>query len=636
MTRTCTAAILALWLTAIPLPALNGAAGKVAPEIVWQKNFAAMKVNRYLPDTGELLLADEIRIWWYSSDGLKTNPPPRDVTVTLTGLLDRGSDAGEDPAAGSPEQGKPNTYRNAGGNVEMYAWNRLTKGWDRIAVFRKRPGGTYPATLESILGLNLFRLRRLSGDPDHLTLCYGLPGLETSRFAFRVANPATAVHGDDFLLDLAVSVSGSLCETVPDRFPGSYFAVYDRRLLWRANLFLDESGTCGRIETLPWSSRAADFNDRFPWTVGNPWNRKYTAPRSDLSASFTATAGLHSGYTETFNSTLTLPGNGGQVIPVSPVTWQDISLAASCDVPNAVSYCWGLSISPFEYNRRLSALKAEILTHFGKRIDAIEEAVGGPANMEMVWRTYLATGYASTALKNFVRAYEELTREKALWDDTRAPAIGASWVKTKPGDFRNYLGYTMVPGKRMSRTSWWSATPEALRHTSWWPYHEDEEGIGIDCGGLIYMAASYEDNPYPGWKGSGSWTIDYNTPFAGQRYDYEAVENKNVYVIEDQQNPDTNSAGDEIYPDVRYAVPGDVIYYYTEKGYHVMIVQYVEYPELNDQDVWKLSLAEMKTFPALSGIGILESTYPNVRNSATLGEQYSSKVWVIARLKRSK
>jgi hypothetical protein len=109
---------------------------------------------------------------------------------------------------------------------------------------------------------------------------FGNTGLE---IGIRPLNATSAWPGDDLLLQFgvrdrytgqAVSIStyvgdendaqvSTLTASVPEK---DYIAVYDKKMLWRANLYIDESVTATFLGT-EGVRESVDWNDTHPWDV---------------------------------------------------------------------------------------------------------------------------------------------------------------------------------------------------------------------------------------------------------------------------------------------------------------------------------------------------------------------------------
>ena len=108
---------------------------------------------------------------------------------------------------------------------------------------------------------------------------------------------APPVPGDD--LTLRFTVDGTQVPGVVPRL-----AVYDKKLLWRANLYVDEGGP-------------SDWNNLHPWATGNEWNKVYDG-------------------TQNVPFSQLVPGNGGQVVKLPDFTPLR-TLSGSIDVPGAAN-----------------------------------------------------------------------------------------------------------------------------------------------------------------------------------------------------------------------------------------------------------------------------------------------------------
>jgi hypothetical protein len=69
--------------------------------------------------------------------------------------------------------------------------------------------------------------------------------------------------GDDFLLRFGLAANPSICGTAGE---GAFMAVYNKKLLWRANLFINEKYDW---ETQKYKEAIKDWNDINPWISDN-------------------------------------------------------------------------------------------------------------------------------------------------------------------------------------------------------------------------------------------------------------------------------------------------------------------------------------------------------------------------------
>jgi hypothetical protein len=167
-------------------------------------------------------------------------------------------------------------------------------------------------------------------------------------FALVAKNPKS---GDDINISFHI---GERIATKIDKAPR--LAVYDKKLLWRANLYIDEG------------AGNADWNNRHPWVTGNEWNRTRNINPGDWNA-------ILDDWTSTGESPITygsahvleklypnekvLPvGNGGQVVKYLP--WV-LFTQGGVNVNNSVAYGWGAQDSPFEFDQEVLQQKARIL-----------------------------------------------------------------------------------------------------------------------------------------------------------------------------------------------------------------------------------------------------------------------------------
>jgi hypothetical protein len=261
------------------------------------------------------------------------------------------------------------------------------------------------------------------------------------RFKVKIINSTGSIDrpGDDFLLRFGIIEVPDLVAKVND---GEFIAVYDHKLLWRANLSIDDRLRNNGVLLSPGSQgyKLTDWNDLHPWIEGNPWN--------------TPPAGYNG-----------VPG--GQVLEICPWT----NLSTNQVFYNTIPYGWG---------------GLDTVSSFIEKMNAQKNAI----------TAYYASGQNTTILPN---PNPNDHRNWSPWPNTFAPpASGSQWFNYfitsdrivndtfTPYIVGNTTYYPYIPGFTSYRR-WISDTYEAS---------QINYSAGIDCSGFVVRSAAYDSNPY--------------------------------------------------------------------------------------------------------------------------------------------
>lgn len=326
----------------------------------------------------------------------------------------------------------------------------------------------------------------------------------TDKFAISAETDNGFRPGDDFILQFAVAdydkvgIDGSVTGEVPE---GDFLAMYDKKMLWRANLYIDEGDDFFNETSIP-----VDWNDRCPWIEGNEWN--------------------------------TQNGNGGQVItPVNVTSHNDST------VTDSVCYSLAAQDSPFEYNDKM-------------------------LNHQLPLLSFIYDSQGNVDDSNPDR-WDETTAPGNLWDNYESNIIdnnGITYYPYRPGysshDSSN--GDKNTPGK----------------------------SSGVDCTGFIQRSKSY----------NGEF---YSLPSIGMRYwdTFEDTDpNRRYLTVTDDNNVSEshhNMWRVTIAPEfgephsLEKLVPGDIVYWWHNGGYHVTMINKLEYDdETRNTDTVRINLIE--------------------------------------------
>jgi len=490
-----------------------------------------------------------------------------------------------------------NVYRNSQNNrvrVTLYA----LAGPKKETGVSFQPDNTAVAVYEltATLGQEDFDVRLLV-DPQRLVVSEGGLAWITDRKETwdqwgMVVTGATGAPtpGDDLALAPLVGE-----ETVKS----GRLAVYDKKLLWRANLYIDEG-----------SKR--DWNNLHPWVDGNDWNwspKKITngvETNSPDPTRFWVSGDSH-----------WIQGDGTQVVKIAPYHSQRGVPAASSvayeygsDPGSPGSVTGGAADTPFRFNFKMLEQKENIKSTY----------VGGNAN-DVV------------DLDNGKKISRGVLQS---WSSTKAPPADAGAT-----NWRNYTrtpvaGHqAFVPGVSLFFYQWantnnvWNLGSKSETIAKF----PNARAAGLDCVGFSQGSASYSGNPYL-WPNlaEDAWKSANLAQDIAQDNRVLLSDSANTSQYFAQISTSSNFAVSQSFVDsLKKVVPGDIFFY----GHHIGVVQSVNMEQLNS---FQLATATQQSVEdLLSSITTIESffwgnvNYVDHRTIKTINTNGSD--WRIVRLK---
>ncbi len=365
-----------------------------------------------------------------------------------------------------------------------------------------------------------------------------------------------------------------------------YFGVkmeYDKKMLWRANLYIDEGEGIDWNDFHKWNAPPPGQNqvrDRngvlkpvaevSPWWSPewgyNEWNWNYD--RAENYKQFLATSGAENQrYIEQFNppnpgngagNQVTI-GDGGQTVVIPKSTWSgtsnDINTSTNFLIQNSVIYCFAETTSPFQFGEDMESLRREIRDYWNNL------HLQQPNNIN----------------------YQLMFTEWDSIEKTTAPSRNKNLqvVQNQAWVWENYKEFSRVPGARRSSN-------DHLKFRGLedgYPYEDAETGefklngvgedlnagnhgknvTGVDCGGLVYMSASYSGSPYTKHRLSEGHRPAY-LDIAGVDDGLGDAERNNLWGI--SRKVDIEGIEDPLL-NSQLIVPGDIFYY---AGYHIGMI----------------------------------------------------------------
>jgi hypothetical protein len=478
--------------------------------------------ERWIPNTGEYLVLGDIRLGAKNAAEVSLDPGAESgVEIYISGAADRGYD----PQWAAGTYG--NIYNNsAGSKFEIALVSESKEETVPLGILEADTAGHYSLRYYEHVSCS-FRVDaggKLFARLDNGSNRNYYPGI-------RPLGPNGAKPGDDLLLEFAARPRGSAepfryginsdsgMAVLETRFRAAekdYLAVYDKKLLWRANLYVDEGD--------------GDWNDLHPWNA--PSGNGEKAP-----VWWDSSWGYNS-----WNSGSAAAVPGGQVTAIAPWTrWND-----NATVLGAVAYGWGCWDSVPAFNGELNEQR-ELIAQGRDR----EHQNYQPADFERLlwtrdsaapdrsWQNYVFPGRKQ--VNNTMQYHKALTQAELNENEQHSYFVNGSQAS--------------IPGL----STYWEE-----QETSQYEYNQTLRTSGIDCSGLAHRAALYEGSPYYVAKNSGS---KYGTTTFGDNAEAALLIRDTGWKLEDQ----TGAAAREQDRDlISRAVPGDI---FVRSGIHVVIIQ---------------------------------------------------------------
>jgi hypothetical protein len=534
---------------------------------------------RWIPNTGEYLVLDKLNIQLKNRSGMKLQPlTGSSYNVTLSGVYDRNYD--------STKAAEGNIYNNKAVSYDIVFLDES----DTVQCSGKLDK---PEVKD---GKRLYKFEKTGGDlpvmyADEVGNILYTKSKKRVRLGIRPESAVSAYPGDD-LIPAFQAVYTSLSEGSIKYFDfqakdSDYIAVYDKKLLWRANLYIEQKESAlGNI----------DWNDAHPWNVPpaagvaqegtcpkswsdtwgcNEWNRKMTP---DPQFTETTTVGLSN-----------LPaGNGGQVVTFPEFT--PLRTLPSGQIPginNILSKTVAYSYPQHDYEPIQNPAGPEE-NDPDHRQDGDSGSQDSP--FDFTWKMIQQQAMMAAAYDS--QGKNKTNTSTTSWAGTSAP--DKTWKKYKRGNIT-------TPSYIPSLGLWY-----------WQPGNgNNESGVsalflsqtyiyeaGTDCIGMAQRAASWmmkpgEYNSYvwhnllPGMmeygdtrQGTTSPIVVYTAAAAGKRQ-YPITEGESgtsdVIVNNEDKSADQNSAA--YVAKLRKLIPGDIFVKRrantSSYSAHIAVVAYV-------------------------------------------------------------
>lgn len=551
------------------------------------------KVSHWIPNTGELLKFTSIEITGNyitkgDGSGEKSKLLESDSDIIILPPLDQYYFETES----EPES---NIYRNKGKGLKFYVIDQKDDAI-LLASFKLKTNpviaeGESPYDVE--YNSDYFNTdgtikvdnknRRLYVENNKLK--FKDDGFIFWKFAIRPYDRDNIKPGDDFLLRFGLAKNNQILGVANEE---DFVAIYDKKLLWRANLFISETkdwndfnswnapinvvGLYGNSTDHPlW--HGFNSNSEEIWFGPNEWNYFF----KDANSTFKYTGSEFGSEPNKEDLSELTPGDGKQVVSIPNSVFYNPGSALNRVVSGYTSYNFARTSTPFEYKYQIES-QDKIMSD-------------NTVDLEDNWFNYSDTSY-----------------RPGLKDVSRH------------GDIPYTYGSPQIPFKQPSKKV---NEPQMLE-------------AGIDCGGLLYASEMYEDTPYirrvlesgemiSAQDGSRQDSI-HDAGAGTEAYDYPI--SNNTYIIMEYSDYDDETGAE---PENRkMVIPGDIIYYTKDSNYHVMLVHDVIY----SNDTRNVTL---------DGIKIIESTHSGLIVPALYGVGNDNKLdfyhtekkkkWLLGRIK---
>ena len=476
-------------------------------------------------------------------------------------------------------------------------------GFEYIAQFQQRGDGWYTVTGP---GTGTDTSYSLVVNDGYLTVKHN--GIPYYDFALVAINP---YPGDDIQIQFKIGDHLFTSMTQAPRL-----AVYDKKMLWRANLYIAEAGAGTKGST--------DWNDLHPWNdPSNDWNWSPIKTGSN-------TPDPSKMYVDGIANWVI--GNGGQVVNIASFTPLLSAQAVSEKGENVGNHCDGTVAyeygtiggigptggedSPFRYNWKLIEARGNLnATYSGGDPTQMVPINGFPIGSK-VGRKNLQNWVATTSVHN-------------SWSNYLRQAI-AGLTAYVPNESLYQLNNSFFSPPFSNEGKLVPSTFDGIGNSI---------GAGTDCFGFVSRSSGYANNPYTSWNSSGRLFIeaklDHSEPeIEDDKRHWPIPTSGYSSVIISENDYVANISPVDFQKKAQNVVPGDIFIYYDSAGNKSHIGIIGDASGLYD-------FTAIDKDQVLACLHNIESTYDN-KNQAYFGNvvkiftmlDYANKPgWQIVRLK---
>ena len=409
---------------------------KINIETMKESSQKSNEKHRWIPNTGEYLELSDIRVTIKTEMGIEL--VKKDIPIGLVGAVDRGYL--ENPTSGD----YGNIYKNKATRFEVIIRTQIPSITEHNCDILQK-------TEEKEI-YNLYEDPDTNGLDNKFNIDEDGYVVDESgqKVTIQIRPVAEQIYpGDDLLLLFKIG------ETEYTVDPEDYIAVYDKKMLWRANQYISE--TEARLQNLDW-------NNAHPWNTND------------------STVGWY-GTNDWLGDT-----NGGQ-IPIQGWTrFNDDE-----DVNGSVAYGWGCFDSIIAFNDELRK-QSEAITKYKE-----ENNKKADKKYKINWEESDLGVYAPTREKVEEKTETSNTtssqsQEEKVWENYIFPNVSFV-LEVEPKKLKD-----------REETDLFISTETSLSVPGLSTYWYDEDAYiagthekntsGVDCSGLAFISTLYMDNKY--------------------------------------------------------------------------------------------------------------------------------------------
>ena len=612
--------------------------------------------DRFIPNTGEpLLLTNAVKIKAKNKGHVEVRLSGNNRIVVPSIPQDAYFNLTKNPTTYG------NIYNNTGGGVEYIVEDTDDK-WKVVALFTNNVFDAASSNLKNRYKQNLILNANVGGNfiiDDTGTVIYskdGTPGGDSRPWGIRPQTPSGTVPirpGDDFFIGFELKNQSD----VQGWNETQRLAIYDKKMLWRANLYINEGAGIDWNDVHKWNAPTSLTNEvvgrkvidaEHPngqwieeappswWSRSwgyNEWNRVY----SDRNAEVSHVADY------------TTIGNGGQNVTPHSFIWYINNTV----VQSKIGYDRQGHDSPFEFNHKtynqkklLSSMYFESRERF-LRPKTEWGQLGSRQTLTTLVQpnNWFTTNYPILPVENensWATRISGLILQRSVYNNSLAPGNlflnylrGAVGYNVKAGGANiNQMSNAVGNGLSIGGVAYHPYIPGGLSNKleNWDDVELAGYAAGIDCVGFVYRSISYTGSAYQLVNGERSakflhddtnGAVYWGGSRTALRYPYLADGKSIKVAAADFQDEN------DIFINLEKVSPGDIMYYDQPvgQGHHTAIIQ-----NLTDSNGdGQLQLTEIHLIEATIGTGG-GIQVGNVYNLRTLNS-YSVNNWAIVRMK---
>ncbi|MCK9169812.1 MAG: hypothetical protein M0P01_05305 [Treponema sp.] len=495
---------------------------------------------RWIPNTGEYLVLRRLNVQLKNRSGMKLKPVTgSSYNIKLAGAYDRivkaDTTTGESTAPASP------------GNIDNNKASSFEVAFLETS-YTVTPKGKMSSTEPDGSDKKLYSFSLTAGtDPVmHISAAGRLctPDGKEAAIGIRPESAEKAYPGDDLILTFtAEDKKGKGPKLTIQAKASDYIAVYDKKLLWRANSYIKkQEAALGNM----------DWNNAHPWTGEEGYGAN--------------------DWLGTDNSTG--DNKGGQGTILSWTRWNDNE-----QVDKTVAYGWGCWDSVSDFNSKLTAQSnaIEVKRNTDTTYSQLNWVEGQTTAPGTSWHNYLF-GQRKIEVGQTTKDGVSVNYNYYKYGTAAAGVLQHQYVSTSlitvPGfsTFMAFNGTSAGNTNNINNINYASISGNANSPFSG-SYHPDQTDYtsGIDCSGFATEVADYKGNPY-GIGNTKLSTGDFCNTYGKAFYeDMQTNSNGNEIPIPWDLKNDAN-----LQSILSCAVPGDLL---VISGDHVVIIQDLTYEE---------------------------------------------------------